>query len=204
MARLIVVRHGATAWSADKRLQGRRDLPLSPDGLAEVRRWRLDRAITGEADWVASPLARALQTARCLGGRPMPDAVWIEQDYGAWEGHRLADLRRADPAGMAAIEAAGLDYQPPGGESPRRVMTRLAPWLAERAAAPDAARPCIVITHKGVQRALLALATGWAMTGPPPVKLRDGHAHLFDLDAAGAPRLTRANVSLLPDALAAP
>src|SRR3546814_19659201 len=71
---------------------------------------------------------------------------------------------------MAAAEALGLDLRPPGGESPRQVQDRLKPWLAERS---SCGRDTIAVTHKGVIRALYALACGWDMTGPPPDKLRD-------------------------------
>ena len=42
----------------------------------------------------------------------------IEMDWGQWEGHRLADLRRRHGSRMSEMEALGLDLLPPGGESP--------------------------------------------------------------------------------------
>jgi probable phosphoglycerate mutase len=54
---------------------------------------------------------------------------------------------------MTQNEAAGLDFRPPGGESPRDVQERLKPYLASLAG------PTIAVTHKGVLRALYALAT---------------------------------------------
>ncbi|MCA8907032.1 MAG: histidine phosphatase family protein [Rhodospirillaceae bacterium] len=203
MSRLIVLRHAATAWTPEHRLQGRRDLPLSPEGEAEAAAWVLAPVLTdwamGEVEWATSPLARAVMTATLMGSEPVAEPAWIEQDYGAWEGRRLADLRAADPAGMAAIEADGLDYRPPGGESPREVMLRLYPWLAGRARQGDTT---VVVTHKGVLRALLALATGWTMAGPPPVRLANGCAHVVELDASGHPTLLATNLALLPEEVA--
>jgi probable phosphoglycerate mutase len=94
---------------------------------------------------------------------------------------------------MGAIEARGLDLTPAGGESPRAVQARLLLLLARLAAA---GRPTGAVTHKGVLRALLALATGWDMRGDPPVKLRPATLHLFELAADGTPRLVRANLAL--------
>lgn len=197
MSRLIVLRHAATAWTPEHRLQGRRDLPLSPAGQAEAAAWAIAPVLTdwavGEVDWIVSPLARAVMTATLMGSEPVPDPAWIEQDYGAWEGRCLASLRAIDPAGMAEIEAQGLDYRPPGGESPREVMARLSPWLAGRTGQGDTT---VIVTHKGVLRALLALATGWTMAGPPPVRLANGCAHVVELDAAGLPSLLAANLPL--------
>ncbi|HYE00180.1 MAG TPA: histidine phosphatase family protein [Alphaproteobacteria bacterium] len=188
MIPLLMLRHGPTDWSAGKRLQGRADRPLSEAGIAAVRRWRLPPE---SADWacVASPLRRALDTARLLGRDAAPEPALIEMDWGAWEGRRLDELRAELGAAMAAEEARGLDMTPPGGESPRMVQARLRPWLA------GLDRPLVAVAHKGVLRALYALATGWDMAGDPPDKLRDGRAHLFGV-AGGAVRAVRLNIAL--------
>jgi probable phosphoglycerate mutase len=73
------------------------------------------------------------------------------------------------------------------------VQARLMPLLARLAAE---GLPTGAITHKGVLRAILALATGWDMLGEPPVKLMPAALHLFELDARGAPRLVRPNLAL--------
>ncbi len=194
MTRLAVLRHGPTDWNAEGRLQGRRDLPLSAAGRARVAAWRLPPEVAGFR-WVASPLRRARETARLLAGGPVADEPrLIEMDWGSWEGRRLADLRAELGAAMAANEARGLDFRPAGGESPREVQARLRPWLAEIAAA---GAPVAAVTHKGVIRALLALATGWDMTGRPPVRLDWQAVHLFRLEGGGRPALERANLSLV-------
>ena len=58
----------------------------------------------------------------------------VEMDWGDYEGYTLAELRAARGVDLAANEARGLDFRPPGGESPRDVQARLAPLLAEIAA----------------------------------------------------------------------
>jgi probable phosphoglycerate mutase len=194
MTLLAVLRHAPTDWNEAGLLQGRADAPLSPAGRAAALAWRLPGAVAGFR-WLASPLTRATQTAACLGLQPEIEPALVEMSWGAWEGRRLAELRAADPAGMTAIEALGLDLAAPGGESPRRVQERLGPLLRRLAAD---GRPTGAVTHKGVLRALLALATGWDMRDPPPVKLRPATLHLFALDAAGTPRLVRANIELAP------
>jgi broad specificity phosphatase PhoE len=173
VTRLLLIRHGPTEWNEARRLQGRADPGLSPRGRAEVLSWRLPDAWNG-ARWLSSPLRRARETAALLTTAPVGiDERLIEMDWGAIEGRRLADLRAEDPAGMAANEARGLDFRPPGGESPREVAERVRGLAAALAGEPG---PVVAITHKGVVRAALALATGWTMLEKPPVRLAAAHA----------------------------
>ncbi|HET8725956.1 MAG TPA: histidine phosphatase family protein [Alphaproteobacteria bacterium] len=193
MTMLALMRHGATDWTERGLLQGRADRPLSPAGRAEVAGWRLPADLAG-FDLVSSPLLRCVETARLLVGEPLIDDRLVEADWGAWEGRSLAALRRADPEGMAAAEARGLDLEPPGGESPRRVQDRLRPWLAERS---GTRRPTLAVTHKGVIRAAYALWTGWDMTVDPPEKLGDGKCHIFRLGPGGAITVERLNIPMV-------
>ena len=194
MTLLAMLRHGPTEWSAEGRLQGRRDLSLSSEGRRKVAAWRLPAVLGGSA-WRVSPLARASETAALIGiSGAVVESALIEMDWGAWEGYRLAELRATVPD-MAAMEAAGLDFRPPGGESPRDVQARLRPFLAGIAAANVAVA---VVAHKGVIRALFALATHWDMRGKPPQRLTDATVHLFEVDRAGTPAVFRLNLPLAP------
>lgn len=193
-ATLLLIRHGPTAWNAEGRVQGRSDLPLSPEGAAAVRRWRLPSEAES-ASWLTSPLLRARQTAELLGrGDAEIEPRLVEADWGEWEGQRLFELRAALGDDMANNEARGLDFRPPGGESPRDLQERLAPFLRGLA---ERRQPVAAVTHKGVIRALYALAAAWDMRDKPPVRLLDHHAHLLALDGAGFPRALRLNLPLL-------
>ncbi len=203
MTLLVLIRHGPTDWTAEGRIQGHSDVPLSAAGRDAVRGWRLPLELADEPGgwvWLSSPLARARETAALLrhgngaAEARLEDAL-KEMHWGDWEGRRLAELRAEDGGHMAAEEARGLDFRPPGGESPREVQDRLMPLLAALAAA---GRPAAAVTHKGVIRAVYARATGWDMTGRPPEKLRDACAHRFVLDSGGAPRPDRLNIPLAP------
>ena len=193
MTSLAVMRHAPTAWNHAKRLQGRADIVIDDDARDELQHLALPAAFVG---WrvVASPLARARETARLLtGSDPAIDARLIEMDWGGYEGQSVADLRVQGGAAFIAEEAKGLDFTPPNGESPRQVMARLRPWLAELAARRE---NTFAVTHKGVMRALLALATGWDMLGKAPVKFRWPALHQFEIGNDGAVRLKNANIAL--------
>ena len=193
--RCLLIRHAPTAWNESGRLQGRADQPLSPAGDALARTWRLPRPYD-RAMVVASPLRRALMTARALTpGEVGIEPLLVEMDWARFEGARLAELRASDPDGMAANEARGLDFRPPGGESPREVRSRLRTFFSRHAGDPG---PLVAVTHKGVIRAAISLATGWAMTTRPPVRLGPGEALALRVTGAGNVELDGPPVVLGP------
>jgi broad specificity phosphatase PhoE len=113
--------------------------------------------------------------------------------FGTWEGHTIAELRASVGAAFIAAENKGLDFQPPGGESPRATMARIRRWAASIAIS---GQPVVAVSHKATIRALLALATGWDMTGRPPHKLDWRCLHFFSAHADGGVSLDRLNVPL--------
>lgn len=187
MTALALLRHADTAWSREGRIQGRADPPLLKNVLV-----RLPERCRGMRV-VSSPLARCVETAALLGASHAAlEPRIIEMDWGAWEGETLASLRARLGQAMLDNEARGLDFTPPGGESPRIVISRIKSWLG------DIGRegvPTLAVTHRGVIRAILAAATGWDMRGKPPAKLDWKAVHFFDLAADGTPRVERLNIS---------
>ena len=189
MTLVAFIRHMPTVWNKEGRLQGQRDTPLDPGAIPA---WRLPPELLGFR-FLASPLSRARETAERLGVAPRLDRRLTEMSWGAWEGHTLREMR-ASYADIDELEVQGLDFRTPGGESPRDVQARVAPLLAEIAAEGV---PSAAVTHKGVIRAVFALATGWNMLGKPPHRLDWSSAHLFRLDRAGRPTIERLNITLV-------
>ncbi len=194
MTLLALLRHAETAWSAEGRVQGRTDIPLGPAGHAALSGKQLPAEAAG-FQVVSSPLVRCTETARALGLRGVRLEPRIaEMSWGLWEGRRLSELRRELGGTMQANEARGLDFTPPQGESPRQVLLRIQPWLAEVAAQ---GAPTLAVSHRGVIRVVLASACAWDMLGKPPARLDWNALHLFELTAAGQARVVRLNVPLV-------
>lgn len=187
MTLVALLRHADTAWSAEGRIQGRSDQPLSDAGRAAMRKIRLPAECRGMRV-VTSPLARCVETAALLGEPHAPREPRIaEMSWGAWEGRRLDELRAELGAAMRENEARGLDFRPEGGETPREVLARVGEWLRK------ISEPTLAITHRGVIRAMLAAATGWDMLGKPPAKLDWSAFHLFRVER-GLPSVVRLNL----------
>lgn len=192
--RLALMRHAPTDWNEAGRLQGMTDTPLNARGEALARSWRLPLPAAGWRRW-CSPLQRARRTAELL--RPdVPVTIESrlrEMSFGIWEGRSVAELRAALGESFIAAERLGVDFHPPGGESPRQVMERVGGWMAERAASGEHA---VAVVHKAVLRAVLALATGWDMTGRQPVKLDWRALHVFVARRDGTVALDAPNLPL--------
>tara|TARA_R110002033_G_scaffold48017_3_gene93681 strand:- start:690 stop:1271 length:582 start_codon:yes stop_codon:yes gene_type:complete len=175
MIRLALLRHGHTAWNRAHRIQGRTDIPLDDQAVADLSALRLPAPWDSAALW-SSPLQRAAHTAELVAGRmPRTDPALMEMDWGDWEGQHGSDLR-ADPAsGFRDIEDWGWDYAPPGGESPAHLRARLIPW------AEALSRDSVAVCHIGVMRVLLAQATGWGFDGPAPFAVKRNRLFIINI-----------------------
>ncbi|MCU1387913.1 MAG: putative phosphoglycerate mutase family protein [Ilumatobacteraceae bacterium] len=154
--KLILVRHGATEWSANGRHTGSTDLPLTDDGRAQAANSKSKVAAmfgsTFAVSW-SSPLARARSTAEIvLGGRPYTvDERLREFDYGDYEGLTTAQIRDRVP-GWTVWEGC------PNGETVAEVSARVDSFLHDAHLSP--ATVGIVFAHGHLLRILGARAVG--------------------------------------------
>lgn len=100
-ARVLLIRHGETAWSTAGRHTGRTDVPLLATGraTAELLGRRLHRAPWGglpDTEIRTSPLVRAKETCELAGFGDRASAwdALAEWDYGAEEGLTTEEIRR--------------------------------------------------------------------------------------------------------------
>lgn len=153
------LRHAPLAASALGRIHGAGEAPV--DLPAPMRAARIARALPEGMRLVASPLARARDTASVL--RPDLTAQiepgFIEQDFGLWEGRVHAEIEAAEPEAYAAFWRQPARARPPGGERYADVIARVAATV-DRISAEADTRPVVVVAHAGVVRAALAQALG--------------------------------------------
>lgn len=189
---LAIIRHATTDWSERKILQGRSDTPLNDRGIKQAQSWKIPEKFTSYK-WYTSPLQRAQQTARILTQKDLTLAPeLIELDWGDWGGHNIKALQQRYGCHFSELERLGIDMQPPKGESPRQVNQRVQKWIN------NCTEPSMVVSHKGVIRCLLSLATGWDMTDDFPTKLRWNAVHLFDISDQANPKIHQLNVPFSP------
>lgn len=189
--RLVLVRHGATAWSERGRLTGWTDIPLNSRGRDQARqlRWRLGKPF--DSVW-SSDLRRAAETARLAVGEARFDRRLRELDFGSIEGATWASL----PEGIRT-QLLGFDgFRAPGGESVADLRSRVLGFVDELGPGTH-----LLVTHGGVIRALLRL-------GARDVIVRPGDVVELDLAGDGAterppPRRPREEDVPMPDPLPA-
>ena len=98
---IYLLRHGQTEYNAQKRYQGQRDIPLSPEGAAQLRRADFDPDVV-----YVSTLQRTSQTARIL----FPEAKLVPVDglkemcFGSFEGRNFIEMEK-DPEYQAWVKA---------------------------------------------------------------------------------------------------
>ena len=117
---LVLVRHGATEWSASGQHTGRTDLSLSDAGRRDAGRLRERLEGRAFALVLSSPLRRATETCELAGLREdaQLDDDLREFDYGAYEGLTSAEIREQRPGWSVWRDGS------PGGETPDAVAVR--------------------------------------------------------------------------------
>jgi probable phosphoglycerate mutase len=153
MAKLLMIRHGETAWNAEGRVQGQTDVPLSDVGYAQAR--AVAAALSGErfAAIYSSDLLRARQTAglaaRAAGLAVRLDAGLRERHYGMFETLTYVEAKLRFPEDYARFRAKELDYDFRGGESLRGFYERTMRCLSSLAES-HRDQSILVFTHGGV------------------------------------------------------
>jgi glucosyl-3-phosphoglycerate phosphatase len=196
MKALILVRHGETTWSAEGRLQGQEDSPLSPEGRRQVELLAPLVARLQPTRVLSSDLQRAYDTSWLLEyPAPELDPRLREADLGDWTGRHTSDLRAEACKEYRAWRAGR--YTPPNAEPWEQLRLRVDSVLTELQSFPGVT---LVVTHCGPIRAACALLIGLQ----PAVIHPSAPASLTVITLDGRPRLAAFNLTGREPALLTP
>ena len=152
---ILLLRHGKTALNLHGRYQGRTDVPLCPEGEAEL--WELGVCPEIETVYV-SPMRRAVRTAEiCFpNARQVPVPDFREMDFGVFEGKNYREM--ADDAAYRAWVDGMCRGKCPGGESMQEFIDRVCAAFDRVAAAALAGgeTQLVIAAHGGTIMALLS------------------------------------------------
>jgi broad specificity phosphatase PhoE len=159
ITRLFLVRHGATAATEEDRFSGSSGAELSEQGRWQAARLGERLAHLEIAAIYSSPLSRALETARIVGGHcrlePVTREGLKEIGHGHWEGMKRRDVEREFTAEYAAWEADPFTFAPDGGESGVAVLARTLPVIRDIVTSHFGSQ-VLVVSHKATLRLILS------------------------------------------------
>lgn len=206
--RIILIRHGETAWNAERRLQGHIDIALNLEGERQAA--ALAGALAGErfAAVVSSDLQRAHQTALAVAGvhgiAVKTDPALRERCYGAFEGLLYAEIEERYPAQFAAWQARDVDSTVPDGERRaetfrqfyQRSIDGILAWAGRH---PGGA--LAVVAHGGVLECAYRAALGLSLETPRTFKVMNASINRFTVQEGKLVLDSWGEVGHLQDAL---
>jgi broad specificity phosphatase PhoE/ribonuclease HI len=174
----LLLRHGQTVLSIEKRFSGTGDQELTEVGRAQAAAAAIRLAGSGATAVVSSPVRRARETAMLVAGaldlEPVFEEGLRETDFGDWEGYTFAEVRARWPREMDAW-LADTSVAPPYGESFDATATRVRK-ARDRVLAAYGGQTVVLVSHVTPIKTLLRMALD-----APPSSLYRMHLDLASL-----------------------
>ena len=191
--RLVLVRHAEPDGAALGRVCGARtDVALGPEGRAHADRIAAMLSHQPLTAVYASPLTRALETARPLAHAHGLDPKVVDDlrefDFGEVDGLRFEEIEAGHPELVRAWTDAPETVRFPGGESLADLRARVLPTIAEIRARHDG-EAVAVVAHAGVLRVVLGDALG--LTDGALFRLDQAHGGVSVVDWLGGVPVVR-------------
>jgi probable phosphoglycerate mutase len=177
----LLLRHGQTELSVERRFAGRGDIPLTKQGVRQAELAARRLAADGVDVIISSPLQRARRTAEAVAeatGAPLViDEDLVEADFGEWQGLTFAEVGARWPDELTAWMASP-DVAPPDGESFAQVAMRVLAAL-DRLLAGYPGQRAVLVSHVTPIKTLVCRA----LLAPPEAMFR------MNLDVASLSRI---------------
>ncbi|GAB4410902.1 MAG: histidine phosphatase family protein [Thermodesulfovibrionales bacterium] len=178
---LYLIRHGETVGGDEKRYKGSIDVPLSENGIEQIKKTakllaKLLDSIPLSAIYT-SPLSRALKSAEIIaeghGLKPIVIPELRERSFGIWEGMTFLEIKEKYPVEFENWANNPLKYSPPQGESTIQVKDRVIKALYEilnkshhassithHSLLSELQTNIVIVAHGGVNRVILCHIMG--------------------------------------------
>jgi len=187
--RIYLARHGETEWNAERRLQGRTDIPLNATGRQQAA--KLAERLKGvRLDAVyCSTLNRSVETAAIVrGGVPVKSLAGLnERNHGKFEGKKVDGSdpvaeqewrqRRRDP-----------DDELDGGESLNQFYERVRAALGA-IRSEHSSGAILIVGHSLTNQMILRAIFGLTMQKATSIRQSNDELYLIELDAGNPSRL---------------
>lgn len=194
---VFLIRHGVTAWHAEGRVLGQRDIPLSAAGVAQAEEAAAALHGVKMSEVLSSPLQRAIQTAEIIGQdagiEVARDPRLIDFQLGKWTGMTYADVAKNEEYQRFLLQPDS--ERIPGGESlediRRRAVSAIEQALSDNATGDALA----IVTHAGIIRVLLTHYMGSPTANYHRVRVSPGSISILGFaDDRQLPRVLAVNL----------
>ncbi|MBN3930586.1 histidine phosphatase family protein [Streptomyces verrucosisporus] len=161
--RIVLWRHGQTAWNLERRFQGTTDIELTEEGLEQARRSARLLAALKPDSIIASDLKRAVDTAAELAavtGLEVTRYEGLRETYaGVWQGLTHEEIVERHGEEYAAWKR-GEPVRRGGGELETEVADRAAPVVERNADKLPDGGVLVVVSHGGTIRTTIGRLLG--------------------------------------------
>jgi len=161
---LCLIRHGETAWNAERRLQGHTDIPLNAKGAVQARQMaQALKNIKLSFDFLyTSDLKRAADTAHAVvelfGVEPQVDSALRERHFGALQGLSIGEAPLLQPEVWQAHITRDLEHDLGGGESIQQFALRVHNVL-NKIRECHAGKTILLVSHGGTLDMMYRIAS---------------------------------------------
>jgi broad specificity phosphatase PhoE len=190
MTRIVLIRHGQTAWNREARFRGQYDVPLEKLGLKQAE-------VTGQyvaTRWpvtaiYASPLSRTMRTAKAVATAQGLSVQALEGlkdiNFGELQGLLASEAEQRYPELLRTWIDAPHTVHFPGGESLDVVRSRVTAAL-DRIVARHPEQAVALVSHTVVNRVLLCVVLGWGNDRFWRMHQETCAVNVFDVETDGA------------------
>ena len=194
VGRIIMIRHGETAWNAQGKAQGLADNPLNSRGRAQSSAaGRLVNGMFSPNKVWSSNLTRSVETASAVSENVEISPLLREMDLGKWDGLHWDALCAEFPEEVGRFEKSEIAFHPPGGESFQELFSRVGNF-ARSAKLLDSDGDIVVVAHAWVLASLISLLLGLKGSDACRFVLENGALAVIAV-SNGIACLTNSNIS---------
>lgn len=187
--KLLLIRHGQTAWNREQVFRGGTDIGLDETGREQARLLAERLKLSGVARIYSGPLSRARQTAQAIAdacGREVSvDPGLDDMRFGLWEGMAHTEVAEKHPDEYQVWRTEPWKVRIPGGSTLDEVGDRA--WSALQALTMESGERdvVVVVTHRVVLKLLALRMLGLGPEGFWKVKLSPCSLSVFEWDGDG-------------------
>ena len=194
---VFLIRHGVTAWHAEGRVLGQRDIPLSDAGITQAEEAAVQLRGLKMSEVLSSPLQRAIQTAEIIGQEAgievARDPRLIDLQAGKWTGMTYADVAKNEEYQRFLQQPAS--ERIPGGESLEDVRRRAVAAIDQALRDNATGDALAIVTHAGIIRVLITHYMGSPPANYHRVRVSPGSISILGFaDDRQLPRVLAVNL----------